>query len=100
MCKETGVKLDNEHWYQRVTKSVETVYEGKVIILWNQQVKTDKTIHNNKLNITIRDGGKGMCMLIDIAVSGDRNVIKKEAKKILKYKDLTKQSACGVLIQK
>jgi len=28
-------------------------------------------------------------MLIDIAISADRNVIKKEAKKILKYKDLT-----------
>ena len=28
-------------------------------------------------------------MLIDVAVSGDRNVIKKEAGKILKYKDLT-----------
>ena len=28
-------------------------------------------------------------MLIDVAISGDRNVIKKESKKILKYKDLT-----------
>ena len=28
-------------------------------------------------------------MLMDVAISGDRNVIKKEAKKILKYKDLT-----------
>jgi hypothetical protein len=28
-------------------------------------------------------------MLIDITISGDRNVIKKEAEKILKYKDLT-----------
>ena len=28
-------------------------------------------------------------MLIDVAVSGDRNVIKKEAEKILKYKYLT-----------
>jgi hypothetical protein len=27
-------------------------------------------------------------MLIDVAIPGDRNVIKKEAKKILKYKDL------------
>jgi len=27
-------------------------------------------------------------MLIDVAISGDRNVIKKEAEKILKYKDL------------
>jgi len=28
-------------------------------------------------------------MLIDVAISGDRNVIKKRAEKILKYKDLT-----------
>jgi hypothetical protein len=28
-------------------------------------------------------------MLIDIAIPGDRNVIKKEAENILKYKDLT-----------
>ena len=28
-------------------------------------------------------------MLKDISISGDRNVIKKEAEKILKYKDLT-----------
>jgi len=27
-------------------------------------------------------------MLIDVAIPGDRNVIKKEAEKILKYKDL------------
>jgi hypothetical protein len=28
-------------------------------------------------------------MLIDVAISGERNVIKKETEKILKYKDLT-----------
>ena len=28
-------------------------------------------------------------MLIDVAIPGDRNVIKKEAEKILKYRDLT-----------
>ena len=28
-------------------------------------------------------------MLINVAISGDRNVIKEEAEKILKYKDLT-----------
>jgi len=28
-------------------------------------------------------------MLIDVAISGDRNVIKKEAENILKYNDLT-----------
>jgi hypothetical protein len=33
-------------------------------------------------------------MLIHVANSGDRNVIKKEAKKILKYKDLTIEIQC------
>ena len=28
-------------------------------------------------------------MLKDVAISGDRNVIRKEAEKVLKYKDLT-----------
>ena len=56
--------------------------------MWNQQVRTDRTIPNNKPDIIIRDNEKGTCMLIDAAISGDRNVIKKEAEKILKYKDL------------
>jgi len=50
---------------------------------------TDRTIPNNKPDIIISDNEKGTCMLIDVAISGDRNVIKKEAEKILKYKDLT-----------
>jgi hypothetical protein len=47
------------------------------------------TIHNNKPYIIIRGNEKGTCMLKDVAISGDRNVIKKEAEKVLKYKDLT-----------
>ena len=57
--------------------------------MWNQQVQTDRTILNNKPDIIIRDNEKGTCLLIDVAISGDRNVIKKEAEIILKYKDLT-----------
>jgi hypothetical protein len=33
-------------------------------------------------------------MLIDIANSGDRNVVKKEAEKIVKYKNLTIEIQC------
>jgi hypothetical protein len=51
-------------------------------------VQTDRTISNNKPDIIIRDNEKGTCMLIDAAIPGDRNVIKKEVAKILKYKDL------------
>jgi len=52
-------------------------------------VQTGRTIPNNKTDIIIRDNEKRTCMLIDVAISGDRNVIKKEAEKILKYKNLT-----------
>jgi hypothetical protein len=88
ICKEIGEKFGNEHWYEHVWKIVETKPEGKVTILWNQQVQTDRTIPNNKLDITIRDNEKGTCTLTDAAISGDRNVVKKETENILKYKDL------------
>jgi hypothetical protein len=52
-------------------------------------VQTDRTIPSNKPDIVIRDNEKGTYMLIDVAIPGDRNVIEKEAEKILKYKDLT-----------
>jgi len=92
--KKTGVQLDKKHWYEHVPKSVETSQAGWVTILWNQQVQSDRTIPNNKPNIIIRYNEKGTCMLIDAAVSRDRNVIKKEAMKILKYRDLTIEIQC------
>jgi hypothetical protein len=52
-------------------------------------VQTDRTIPNNKPDIIIRDNEKRTCMLIDVAISGDRNVIKKGTEKIIKHKDLT-----------
>jgi hypothetical protein len=58
--------------------------EGKVTIWWNQQMKTNKTIPNNKPAIIVPENEKETCMLTDIAISGDGNVIKKEAEKILK----------------
>ena len=83
------LQLDKKLWYEHVPKSVETSQGGNVTILWNQQVQTDRTIPNNKPDVTNRDSEKGTCMLIDVAISGDRNVIKKEAEKILKYEDPT-----------
>jgi len=72
-----------------VPKSVETSQGGKVNILWHQQVQTDRTIPNNKPDIIIRVNEKGTCVLVDVAISVEWNVIKKEAEKIIKYRDLT-----------
>jgi len=74
---------------KHVPKLVETSHEGKVTILWNQQVQTNRTFPHNRLDIIIRDSENGTCMLRDIAISGGRNVSKKGAKKFLKYKDIT-----------
>jgi hypothetical protein len=78
----------NEHWCELVPILVETSYEGKATIVWNQQVQTDRTIPNNKADVRIRDHENGTCMLLDVTLLGGINVIKKEAEKIIKYKDL------------
>ena len=86
------MQLDKKHWYENVPNSVVTNQRGKVTILWNQQVQIDRTIPSNKPDIIIRDNEKRTCVLMDVAIPGDRNVIKKEAEKILKYKDLTTET--------
>ena len=42
-------------------------------------MRNDRTIPNNKPDIIIRDNKEGTWMLIDNAILGDRNVIKKDA---------------------
>ena len=51
-------------------------------------------ISNNKPDIIIRDNKQGTCMLIDVAIPADRNVIKQETEKILKHKDLITEIRC------
>jgi hypothetical protein len=60
-------------------------------MLWNQKVKKARTIPNNKTDIVIRGNETGTRVLINVAISRDRNVIKKEAEKIKKYEDLIVQ---------
>jgi hypothetical protein len=61
---------------------------GRIAGLWTKQVTSDRTIPNNQPVATICDNDKGTCLVIDNVFSGNRNVIKKEAEKILKYTDL------------
>jgi hypothetical protein len=75
-CKRIAVTFDKQHWNQRVPKSFERIYDGKITMFWNQQVKTDRSVPNNKPDNIIRDHEKGACMLTDIALSGDGNVIR------------------------
>ena len=47
-------------------------------------MQTDPTNYNNKLEIIINGNEKGTCVLINVAISGDINVIKKVVGMILK----------------
>ena len=66
ICKETGVQLDKKHCFEHAPKSCEG---GKVTVLWNQQIQTDRTILNNKPYIIIRDNEKGICMYVCMYVN-------------------------------
>ena len=55
---------------------------------WHNDTATAINNNNNNKSDIIRDNEKGTCMLIAVAISEDRNLIKKEAEKILKYNDL------------
>ena len=63
-----------------------------VTILWDGKLQTDRTIANNQPDITVRNNEKEVFMSIDTAVSGERNVIKKEAEKMLRQE----YSTCGM----
>ena len=43
-------------------------FHGKVTILWNQPMRSDRIIPNNKPDIIIRDNEEGTCMLTDTAI--------------------------------
>jgi hypothetical protein len=58
-----------------VPKLVEPTHEGKVTILWNQQVQTDRSIFESKPDVIIHDNDNGIFTLIFVAILVDRNVI-------------------------
>ena len=78
-----GLKLNSERWDEHAPKPVETSHESRFAILWNQQVQTDTTVPDNKPDIIICNNEKGTCVLIDVSVPGAKNLMKKEAEKIL-----------------
>ena len=65
VCKDTGVKTD-KHWYDHRPKSVETSHEVNVTILWNKQVRADRTPPSNILDVIVRDNKHGTCILTHV----------------------------------
>ena len=64
-------------------QTAETSYESMVTT--EIQVRTNRTKSNNKSDIIIRNNEEGTYLLIGVSISADGNVIKRDAKIILKY---------------
>jgi hypothetical protein len=60
-----------------------------ITVLWNQGIQTDREVLSNRPDIIIKNKKDKTCLLIDVAVPSDKNVIQKEAEKKLKYKNLS-----------
>jgi hypothetical protein len=57
-------------------------------VLGNQRIPKDREVTTNKPNIIIKNKKEKTCVLIDVAIPADRNVMQKETEKKLKYKSL------------
>jgi len=60
----------------------------KMLVLWNQAVHTNREVTKYGPDIIIENKKEKTCLLIDVAVPADRNVVLKEMEKELKYKSL------------
>ena len=62
--------------------------DGDVTVLWNQAVHTDREVTANRPYIKIKNKKEKTCVLIDVAIPADRNVVQKEEEKKLKNNSL------------
>ena len=57
-------------------------------MLWYQAVHTDREVTANRADIIFKNQKDETCIVIDVAIPEDRNVVQKEAENKLKYKSL------------
>jgi hypothetical protein len=91
ICKKLGIETA-ENWYSHIPNPV-TEYED-IIVLCNQGIQTDREVLANRPDIIVKNKNYITCLMIDVAIPSDKNVIQKEAGKKLKYKDLSVENQC------
>jgi hypothetical protein len=89
----TRVKISQQTLVRPCTTIGRTSHEGKVNILQNKKLQTDRTILYNEPDMMIRDNEKGTCMLINVAIPEDTNVITKKTENITTCRDLNNRNS-------
>ena len=77
-----------DKWYNHTPEAVTESENGKIVILWDTTVLTDRKVHHNKPDVLVKDHENRMWYIIDFAVPMDAGVDKKEAEKKHNYMDL------------
>ena len=85
LLKDRGFEV-KESWIEHNPRETETL--NGTTILWDVPLLTDKKVKCNRPDITIHDTINRECTLVDISIPVCGNIIRKEAEKIVKYKDL------------
>ena len=86
ICKALGVETKT-NGIHTPTHTHKPVYEQEnITVLWNQAVHTDRQFITNRPDIIIKNKKEKTCVLIEVAISEDRNVVLREAENKQKYK--------------
>ena len=75
-----------DKWYEHIPPAVSE--NENVKILWNPFIQTDRTVQHNHPDIVVFCKEKRHCQIVDVAIPGDRNIVKKQAEKLTNYADL------------
>lgn len=85
MCKHFNVPVPEKYYEYTPEKVVNT---NDVTLMWDVPIITDREIHANRPDIVVHNKKEKSCMLIDVSIPNDANVMLKETEKLSKYKDL------------
>lgn len=85
ICKHYNIDTC-EKWYEHKPDPV--TESADVTIIWNTQIQTDRCVPANKPDIIIKNKKEKTCIIIDVAIPSDYNIVQKEAEKRTKYKNL------------
>ena len=96
VCKALGTEMTDK-WYTHMPKPV---YEQEdVTVLWNQAVQTDKEVTANWPDIIIKNKKEKPCILKDVAIPADRNIVQKEMEKEAKIQEFRYRDTINVELE-
>ena len=85
ICKSYKIETC-EHWYKHKPQPV--VEGDNITLLWDFTIRTDRTIQANQPDTIVKDFKEKTCLLIDMSIPTDQNILAKEFDKLSKYKDM------------